>query len=141
MNRQPVDEHSTAMCASCTTDLATCDTIWAAEGLLYCSKECCLYDFEFGDKYGKTADEYFDAVAEEINPHDIGLHRLTNPNQCSACSLDKQTCELCTTTDPITDVSLKPCEGYKTYNSMVNSMGFDPMMKGDETNDDARKVD
>lgn len=67
---RPVDEHSTDMCAACDTDLATCETIWAAEGILYCSRECGIHDFsvDYTDAEG-----HFDAVAEEINPTDVGI--------------------------------------------------------------------
>jgi hypothetical protein len=65
------DEHSTDMCAACDTDLATCDTIWAAEGLLYCSRECGIHNFK--TQYGDDAERHFDEVAEEINPRDIGI--------------------------------------------------------------------
>lgn len=66
-----VSSSSTTMCAACDIDLATCDTIWAAEGALYCSKECGVHDFKVA--YGFKAEEYFDKVAEEISPIDIGL--------------------------------------------------------------------
>ena len=66
-----VKENSTAMCATCNTDLATCETIWAAEGILYCSRECGMYDFKYA--YGDDAERHFDEVAEEINPRDIGI--------------------------------------------------------------------
>lgn len=66
-----VDEHSTDMCAACGTDLATCETIWAAEGILYCSRECGIHDFKV--HYGDDAERHFDEVAEEINPRDIGI--------------------------------------------------------------------
>jgi hypothetical protein len=54
------------MCASCDIDLATCDTIWAAKGILYCSHECGVHDYH-------DAELDFDDVAEEIKPTDIGL--------------------------------------------------------------------
>ena len=44
---RPVNENSTDMCAACDTDLATCETIWAAEGILYCSRECGIHDFKY----------------------------------------------------------------------------------------------
>lgn len=69
-----VDEHSTDMCAACDIDLGTCDTIFAAEGALYCSRECGCHDLQYMNNF--TVDEatkYFDEVAEEINPTDIGL--------------------------------------------------------------------
>lgn len=66
-----VKENSTAMCAACNIDLATCETIWAAEGFLYCSRECVIYDFKYD--YSAIAEKHFDEVAEEINPRDIGI--------------------------------------------------------------------
>ena len=59
------------MCAVCEANLGTQETIWVAEGVLYCSRECGIHDFEHA--YGDNATEYFDAVAEEVNPHDIGI--------------------------------------------------------------------
>lgn len=53
-------------CASCDTDLATCDTIWAAKGILYCSHECGVRSYH-------DTELDFDDVAEEIKPTDIGL--------------------------------------------------------------------
>lgn len=122
---RPVDESSTIMCAACDMDLATCETIWAAEGILYCSRECGIHDFKAA--YFEDAEKHFDEVAEEINPQDIGLCRLADSEHCSSCSLDECTCELCTTTDITTGKEVKPCQGYETYNDMVSSMGFDPM--------------
>lgn len=66
MSKQPVNENSTTMCASCDIDLATCDTIWAAKGILYCSHACGVHDYH-------DAELDFDDVAEEIKPTDIGL--------------------------------------------------------------------
>lgn len=66
MSKQPVNENSITMCASCDIDLATCDTIWAAKGILYCSQECGVHDYH-------DAELDFDDVAEEIKPTDIGL--------------------------------------------------------------------
>ena len=71
MSRQVVNENSTDMCAACDIDLATCETIWAAEGTLYCSRECGIHDFRVA--YGDDAEKHFDEVAEEINPRDIGI--------------------------------------------------------------------
>lgn len=70
-----VNENSTAMCAACDTDLSTCDTIWAAHGILYCSKECGMHDL-------KHDNLSFEDAAEEINPRDIGIQHLTNPTYC-----------------------------------------------------------
>lgn len=73
MNKKmrPVNETSRDMCAACDTDLATCDTVWAAEGILYCSRECGIHDFKV--EYGDDAEKHFDEVAEELNPRDIGI--------------------------------------------------------------------
>lgn len=73
MHRKLVDEISDDMCAACDVDLATCDTIWAAEGILYCSRECVIHDFEV--EYGSNAEKQFDLVSEEIKPLDIGIVR------------------------------------------------------------------
>lgn len=73
MNRQPVNENRTTMCAACDIDLATCDTIWAAEGTLYCSRECGVHDYQH-------VAQCFDDVAEEINPTDIGLTKGDETN-------------------------------------------------------------
>lgn len=62
-----VDEHSTDMCAACDIDLGTCDTIWAAGGALYCSRECGIHDYQ--------SEQLFEDEAEEINPIDIGIVR------------------------------------------------------------------
>ena len=78
---RPVNENSLDMCAACDTDLATCETIWAAEGILYCSRECGIHDFKVA--YGDKAEEHFDEVAEEINPRDIGIGEDTT--ECEWC--------------------------------------------------------
>lgn len=70
-----VDEHSTDMCATCDIDLGTCDTIWAAEGALYCSVECGINDYETTHV---DAEKRFYAYAEEINPQDIGIVRRSS---------------------------------------------------------------
>jgi transcription elongation factor Elf1 len=67
-----VDEQSIDTCAACGTDLGTCDTIWAAEGALYCSAECGIHDYEVTHV---DAEKRFYAYAEEINPQDIGINR------------------------------------------------------------------
>ena len=81
MSRQVVNENSTDMCAACDIDLATCETIWAAEGALYCSRECGIHGFKVA--YGDEAEKHFDEVAEEINPHDIGIGKDTE--ECEWC--------------------------------------------------------
>ena len=90
MSGRPVNEHSTDMCAACDTDLATCDTIWAAEGILYCSRECGIHDFKA--QYGADAEKHFDEVAEEINPRDIGIG--TDYIECEWCGEWHQESEL-----------------------------------------------
>ena len=70
-----------ANCATCKKDLAKCDTIFAAEGRLYCSRACGVRDytlivtcsFEQDDNTCGYADEIFDSVSEELSPKDIGL--------------------------------------------------------------------
>lgn len=64
-------DNTVDMCAACDIDLATCDTIWAAEGALYCSRECGIEDFKH--KYGDDAERCFNDVAEEVTPEDIGI--------------------------------------------------------------------
>lgn len=66
--RKPVNEHSEAMCAACDTDLATCSTIYAAEGILYCSKECGREDWQHA-----KSELNFDDIVEEVQPQDIGI--------------------------------------------------------------------
>ena len=90
MSGRPVNEHSTDMCAACDTDLATCDTIWAAVGILYCSRECGIHDFKA--QYGADAEKHFDEVAEEINPRDIGIG--TDYIECEWCGEWHQESEL-----------------------------------------------
>ena len=69
-----VDEHSTDTCAACDIDLGTCDTIWAAGGALYCSRECGIHDYSMMSNTSKEdAEQLFNDAAEEINPTDIGL--------------------------------------------------------------------
>ena len=87
---RPVNENSTNVCAACDTDLATCETIWAAEGILYCSRECGIHDFKYA--YGDDAEKHFDEVAEEINPRDIGIG--TDYVKCEWCGEWHQESEL-----------------------------------------------
>jgi hypothetical protein len=71
-----VNEHSTDMCAACDIDLGTCDTIWAAGGALYCSRECGEHDYSMiSNISAEDAKQLFDEEAEEINPVDIGIVR------------------------------------------------------------------
>jgi len=95
MSRQVVNENSTDMCAACHIDLATCETIWAAEGALYCSRECGVHDFKVA--YGDGAEKHFDEVAEEINPRDIGIG--TDYMKCKWCGEWYQESELKGTDD------------------------------------------
>lgn len=83
MKRQVASEKTTDMCAACDIDLATCDTIWAAGGALYCSRECGIADYENEYEYGDEAEKYFDMEAEEINPKDIGI---VPKDICTNCS-------------------------------------------------------
>lgn len=66
-----VSTDSTDMCVACDIDLATCDTIYSAEGALYHSRECGIEDFKH--KYGTDAERYFNECVEEVTPEDIGL--------------------------------------------------------------------
>ena len=50
-------------CAVCKADLGKFDTIWAAEGKLYCSERCGLSQHL----------ENFREIAEELAPSDIGI--------------------------------------------------------------------
>lgn len=87
-NRKRVDEYSTDMCAACDIDLATCDTIWAAEGTLYCSRECGIHDYRV--VYGDNAEQHFDEVAEEIVPSQIGICRVEGgtKTECAYCGVE-----------------------------------------------------
>lgn len=60
-------------CEVCGKDLSTCKTIWAAEGMLYCSRKCGIHNYTLSDNDSEYAAEIFGLVAEEINPKDIGL--------------------------------------------------------------------
>ena len=72
-NAKVAGNNTVDKCAACDIDLATCDTIWAAEGALYCSRECGIEDFKH--KYGDDAERCFNDVAEEVTPEDIGITR------------------------------------------------------------------
>lgn len=61
------------LCCVCDRNLAKCMTIWAAEGALYCSKECGIYDFGF--VYGGNAKEKFEDTSEEITPDEVGIEQ------------------------------------------------------------------
>lgn len=50
------------VCAMCGRVLAECETIWAAEGELFCCEEC-----------GRHGVDNFDDVSEEVVPADIGI--------------------------------------------------------------------
>lgn len=63
-----VNESSTSMCAACDIDLGTCDTVWSAEGILYCSRECGIHDYK--------DEARFNDVAEEVSTADIGLKKV-----------------------------------------------------------------
>lgn len=70
-NARVASNDSTDMCVACDIDLATCDTIYSAEGALYHSRECGIADFEH--KYGGDAERYFNECVEEVTPEDIGI--------------------------------------------------------------------
>lgn len=59
------------VCPICDKPLSECETIWAAAGTLYCSKDCGVYDFRV--IHGMSAEEMFDMFAEELNPNNIGI--------------------------------------------------------------------
>ena len=50
-------------CEVCKADLGKFDTIWAAEGKLYCSERCGI----------SVLHDNFYALSEEIAPSDIGI--------------------------------------------------------------------
>ena len=54
------------ICDGCGKDLSKCETIWAANGSLYCSHECGTRDIALSFLS-------FDDVAEELSPYDIGI--------------------------------------------------------------------
>lgn len=68
-----------AVCKTCGKDLSECESIWAAEGNLYCSRECGIQDYivDTGVADNTVGREYatnlFDNASEELNPKDIGL--------------------------------------------------------------------
>ena len=108
-----VNENSTAMCAACDTDLSTCDTIWAAHGILYCSKECGMHDL-------KHDNLSFEDAAEEIGTLDIGIQHLTNPTATRALHAY---CVVFVVGAGLT----KPCKAFESYGDMVACLGFDPV--------------
>lgn len=59
--------NDSACCVTCKKDLASCRTIFAAEGMLFCSRECGIL------KYSINAMNWFDVIAEELTPAAIGL--------------------------------------------------------------------
>ena len=58
-------------CNACTRHLGACHTIFAVEGILYCSADCATKDLR--DKYGLEAVTKFQQLHEEVNPQDIGI--------------------------------------------------------------------
>lgn len=66
-----MDEEDDDTCYMCGKKLASCDTIYAAEGALYCSRECGIQHFE--SAYGSVAERHFDNVMEEVTPAEIGI--------------------------------------------------------------------
>lgn len=58
-------------CKNCGSDLSIFNTAWAAEGAMYCTKECGLKAFTA--KYGNNSEQYFNDVAEEVSTEDIGI--------------------------------------------------------------------
>lgn len=57
-------------CKTCQQDLSKLETIYAAEGDLYCSHTCGIKDFK---NHYTNAEERFNYSVEEINPTDIGI--------------------------------------------------------------------
>lgn len=76
------------MCEECSGILADHETIWSAEGTLYCSEECGIKAYT--RIHGEQGAKYFLDVAEEICPEDIGIAPV-----CSRC--DQETDELFST--------------------------------------------
>lgn len=105
MSKQPVNENITTMCASCDIDLATCDTIWAAKGILYCSRDCGIQDY-------KNTELSFDELAEELNPRDIGLEPEIC-NWCGKCSEDLSSTDLGWLCNACIQAICKYCEKIK----------------------------
>lgn len=73
--KRVADSIVTDRCPVCSADLAVRDTVWAAEGTLYCSKECGIHDFRH--VYGTKATRRFNSVAEEVAPKDIGIAEVS----------------------------------------------------------------
>lgn len=62
------------VCKVCEKRLDKCDTIYAMLGSLFCSKDCGITYLESTpDLNGKYNNVLFDSLAEEVNPHDIGI--------------------------------------------------------------------
>lgn len=59
-------------CTICGKDLTKCDTIWAAEGMMFCSRDCGVKFYTPGN-HAEYGEELFDQYAEEVNPKEIGL--------------------------------------------------------------------
>lgn len=64
-----------ANCRNCGKDLATCETIIAVEGELYCSREC---GKQYCSRDPLNDTKLFDAYAEEVTPAEIGLEVPTD---------------------------------------------------------------
>jgi endogenous inhibitor of DNA gyrase (YacG/DUF329 family) len=62
-----------ATCCDCGKDLAKCDVIYAAEGRLYCSRECGMRHYSNVESDPAQCEILFDSLAEEITPTEIGL--------------------------------------------------------------------
>lgn len=58
-------------CAACDKLLSECETIFAAEGHLYCSRDCGIHDFKVA--YDNEAADRFDESCEELTPQEIGI--------------------------------------------------------------------
>lgn len=62
-----------ATCSTCGKDLAKCDVIHAAEGRLYCSRECGIRHYSNVESDPELCEKLFDECVEEITPAEIGL--------------------------------------------------------------------
>ncbi len=75
--KEEVIKHTSdsATCHTCGKDLATCEAILAAEGNLYCSRECGIQHYKGNPE---NAERLFLAYAEEVTPAEIGLEVSTD---------------------------------------------------------------
>ena len=62
-----MQKNNSTLCCTCNKDLAECETVVAAEGMLFCSRTCGIL------KYRMNAVAWFEAVHEEVATAEIGL--------------------------------------------------------------------